>query len=102
MADDVTTHKVGQAAKILEGRGIPVMGSKNLYKSMRGLGMVFKGSTEPMQSSVNKGYLALKVNEIVGSNGCHIIKKQTLVTNKGIEYLFKKLYKKPCQEDMFK
>jgi len=77
MADDVTTHKVGQVAKILEGRGVPVMGSKNLYKAMRGLGMVFKGSTEPMQSAVNKGILVLKVNEIVGSNGSHIIKKQT-------------------------
>ena len=101
MSDDVTTHKVGQVAKILQGRGIPVIGSKNLYKAMRGFGMVFKGSTEPMQSAINNGYLALKVNEIVGGNGCHIIKKQTLVTNRGIEYLFKKMYQEPEQSSLF-
>ena len=101
MADDVTTHKVGQVAKILYGRGIPVMGSKNLYKEMRAFGMVFKGSTEPMQTAVNNGYLALKVNEIVGSNGRNIIKKQTLITNKGIEYLFKKMYKYTDQSSLF-
>jgi len=101
MSDDVTTHKVGQVAKILYGRGIPVMGSKNLYKEMRAFGMVFKGSTEPMQSAVNSGYLALKVNEIVGNNGRNIIKKQTLITNKGIEYLFKKMYKDCTQSNLF-
>ena len=101
MADDVTTHKVGQVAKILYGRGIPVMGSKNLYKEMRAFGMVFKGSTEPMQAAVNSGYLALKVNEIVGNNGRNIIKKQTLITNKGIEYLFKKMYKECTQSSLF-
>jgi len=93
MNDTNTVRKVSQAAKVISNNANVKIGQKTLYDYMRSIGLVFKGSTEPTQEAINKGYLVLKENQIKTKYGIVKITPQTLVTPKGLEYLLRKLKK---------
>jgi anti-repressor protein len=93
MNDTNTVRKVSQVAKELSNHSNIKIGQKTLYIYMRSIELVFKGSTEPTQKAINKGILVLKENQIKNKYGTVLIKPQTLVTPKGVDYLLRKLKK---------
>lgn len=68
------------------------IGRNILYNILRDKGILFKGSKEPKQEFVNRGYFALKQTMIQIKKGDSTITKvepQTMVTQKGLGYIAK-------------
>ncbi|WP_063259220.1 Rha family transcriptional regulator [Myroides marinus] len=81
---------MSEAAKSL---GLDI-GRNILYNILRDRGILFKGSKEPKQEYVNRGYFAMKQNMIQIKKGDATITKvepQTMVTQKGLGYIAKLL-----------
>lgn len=76
------TFTIADTAKLI---GIPGLGRNNLFNYLKSK-CVLQQSTVPYQRFMNSGYF--KTREVVTSVG---IKPQTLVTNRGIEYIIKLL-----------
>lgn len=81
---------MSEAAKSL---GLDI-GRNILYNILRDRGILFKGSKEPKQEYVNRGYFAMKQTMIQIKKGDATITKvepQTMVTQKGLGYIAKLL-----------
>ncbi len=79
---------MSEAAKSL---GLDI-GRNILYNVLRDKGILFKGSKEPKQEFVNRGYFAMKQTMIQIKKGDATITKiepQTMVTQKGLGYIAK-------------
>ena len=82
---------VRDVSKILSDEGVN-MGEKKLYKKLREWGMIFKHSTEPMQSYVDKGIFVVEQYS-VGTPYGFKLQNVTKVTPKGQIYIAEKLLK---------
>lgn len=82
---------VRDVAKILSDEGLN-MGERKLYTKLREWGMIFKHSTEPMQSYVDRGIFAVEQYSITTPYGVKL-QKVTKVTPKGQIYIAEKLLK---------
>ena len=82
---------VRDVAKILSDEGLN-MGEKKLYTKLREWGMIFKHSTEPMQSYVDRGIFAVEQYSITTPYGIKL-QKVTKVTPKGQIHIAEKLLK---------
>lgn len=86
---------VREFSKIIANEGIH-LGEKKLYKWFRENGFIFKNSTEPMQSAVQKGLFKVSERVIKSVTG-DIVRSTTKITGKGQIYfleLLKKEFKK--------
>ena len=78
---------IGQVAKILElsyGRNI-------LFRKLRESGIFFKKRNEPRQEHIKSGYFKLKEHIVRRKNNPDILVIKVLVTQKGLEWLARKL-----------
>lgn len=82
---------VRDVAKILSDEGLN-MGERKLYTKLREWGMIFKHSTEPMQSYVDRGIFAVEQYSITTPYGIKL-QKVTKVTPKGQIHIAEKLLK---------
>lgn len=86
---------VGQAAKIL---GLD-FGRNTLFRKLREVGVFFKNRNEPRQEYVSRGYFLLKERLI--ENGSHpFVVMKVLVTQKGLEFLAKRLNVIPIEKSL--
>ena len=74
-----------QTAKLLN---IKDMGRNNLFKKLREANIIQKNNTSPFQHFIDKGYFELKEEIVVIKNIRKVI-VTTLVTQKGLAFLFK-------------
>jgi anti-repressor protein len=74
-----------QAAKLLN---IKDMGRNNLFKALRTGNVIQKHNTSPKQYYIDKGYFELK-EEIIEVKNVRKVIVTTLVTQKGLAFLFK-------------
>lgn len=74
-----------QTAKLLN---IKDMGRNNLFKALREANVIQKNNTSPLQYYIDKGYFELKEEIVVIKNIRKVI-VTTLVTQKGLAFLFK-------------
>lgn len=82
---------VREVAKIASKNGI-VIGQNELYAKLREWGMIFKNSTEPKQSSIDKGYFEVAAGTRE-SKGKVFTYHTTRVTGKGQVYIIERLLK---------
>ncbi len=82
---------VREVAKIASKNGI-VIGQNELYEKLREWGMIFKNSTEPKQSSIDKGYFEVAAGTRE-SKGKVFTYHTTRVTGKGQVYIIERLLK---------
>jgi phage antirepressor YoqD-like protein len=82
---------VRQLAKIACDEGINI-GEKRLYQKMRDWGLIFKGSTEPYQSSVDNGYFVVVEKNVDTPYGVRLV-RTTKVCPKGQVYVIERLKK---------
>ena len=90
------TLEMSEVAKILEEEGY---GRNNLFIKLRELGILQtskKNKNEPYQEYVNRGYFKL-VEKKVGSDKYPRIITQTVVYQKGLDFIRKKLQKENTQ-----
>lgn len=85
--DSDTNIDIGQVAKILD---LPY-GRNTLFKKLREMGILFKNRNEPMQEYINRGYFLLKEKMIDRENHPSFPVIKVLVTQKGLEWLAKRL-----------
>lgn len=91
---------VREFSKIIANEGIH-LGEKSLYKWFREKGFIFKNSTEPMQSAVQRGLFKVSERVIKAVTG-DIVRSTTKITGKGQIYflgLLKKEFLKGDEED---
>jgi anti-repressor protein len=74
-----------QTAKLLN---IKDMGRNNLFKALREANVIQKNNTSPLQYYIDKGYFELKEEIVIIKNIRKVI-VTTLVTQKGLAFLFK-------------
>lgn len=82
---------VREFSKVIATEGI-YLGERKLYKWFREKGHIFKNSTEPMQTSVEKGLFKVSESTIQTVKGDKII-PTTKITGKGQIYFLEKLKK---------
>jgi anti-repressor protein len=75
---------VREFSKIIANEGIH-LGEKSLYKWFREKGFIFKNSTEPMQSAVQRGLFKVSERVIKAVTG-DIVRSTTKITGKGQIY----------------
>lgn len=75
---------VREFSKIIANEGIH-LGEKSLYKWFRENGFIFKNSTEPMQSAVQRGLFKVSERVIKAVTG-DIVRSTTKITGKGQIY----------------
>lgn len=75
---------VREFSKIIANEGIH-LGEKSLYKWFREKGFIFKNSTEPMQSAVQRGLFKVSERVIKAVTG-DIVRSTTKITGKGQVY----------------
>ena len=75
---------VREFSKIIANEGI-LLGEKSLYKWFREKGFIFKNSTEPMQSAVQRGLFKVSERVIKAVTG-DIVRSTTKITGKGQIY----------------
>lgn len=86
-----------QAAKILN---IKDLGSNKLIAKLREMGIFFKHRNEAKQEYINRGYFRVKESAYENpKTGKIYVSVKTLVTQKGIEYLYKKLNAFDCRQN---
>lgn len=86
---------VREFSKIIANEGIH-LGEKSLYKWFREKGFIFKNSTEPMQSAVQRGLFKVSERVIKAVTG-DIVRSTTKITGKGQIYFLGLLKKEFLQ-----
>ena len=82
---------VREVAKIASKEGI-IIGERTLWKKLRDWGLIFKNTTEAMQSGIDRGYFEVVEGSGESSKGVFTY-KTTRVTGKGQIYIVQKLIK---------
>lgn len=82
-----STFTVGEASKLLKLD----YGRNTLFDVLRKEGMIFQNGREPKQEYVERGYFEVKATLVPREGNTPIVSKQTLVTQKGLAYIAKKL-----------
>ena len=80
---------VREVAKVAS-KGNIIIGEKRLWDKLREWGLIFKNSTEPMQSGIDRGYFVVTegTKECIGKVFTY---RTTRVTGKGQAYIIKRL-----------
>ena len=82
---------VREVGKIASKEGITI-GEKTLWKKLRDWGLIFKNTTEPMQSGIDRGYFEVVEGSRENYKGIFTY-KTTRVTGKGQVYIINRLMK---------
>ena len=91
LAASENTLLVREVAKVASKADV-VIGEKRLWSKLREWGLIFKNSTEPKQSGIDKGYF--EVNEgTKETKGKVFTYRTTRVTGKGQAYIIERLLK---------
>lgn len=78
---------MSQVAKVLQLE----KGRNTLFKTLREKGILFKGSNEPKQAYVSKGYFKLKEKFVPRENHPPLVIMQTYVTQLGLAFIAKSI-----------
>lgn len=89
--------KVSEVAKLAAKHNVKI-GQRQLYAKLREWNLIFKRSTEPMQSAVEKGYFEIAQGVKQKPNGEAFTWTTTYVTPKGQAYIIDRLKKEQEQE----
>ncbi|PFD94632.1 phage antirepressor Ant [Bacillus anthracis] len=89
--------KVSEVAKLAAKHNIKI-GQRQLYAKLREWNLIFKRSTEPMQSAVEKGYFEIAQGVKQKPSGEPFTWTTTYVTPKGQAYIIDRLKKEQEQE----
>lgn len=82
---------VREVAKVASKNGITI-GEKRLWNKLREWGLIFKNTTEPKQTGIDKGYFEVVEGSRESSKGVFTY-KTTRVTGKGQVYIIERLLK---------
>ncbi|PHC14344.1 BRO family protein [Bacillus toyonensis] len=91
------TLKVSEVAKLATKQGVKI-GQRQLFAKLREWELMFKRSTEPTQSAVEKGYFEIAQGVKQKPNGEAFTWTTTYVTPKGQAYIIDRLKKEQEQE----
>ncbi|MEB9405572.1 phage antirepressor [Bacillus cereus] len=91
------TLKVSEVAKLATKQGVKI-GQRQLFAKLREWELMFKRSTEPTQTSVEKGYFEIAQGVKQKPNGEAFTWTTTYVTPKGQAYIIDRLKKEQEQE----
>ncbi|MBG0964133.1 phage antirepressor KilAC domain-containing protein [Bacillus sp. SRB1LM] len=89
--------KVSEVAKLAAKHNVKI-GQRQLYAKLREWNLIFKRSTEPMQSAVEKGYFEIAQGVKQKPSGEPFTWTTTYVTPKGQAYIIDRLKKEQEQE----
>ncbi|KAA6457036.1 MULTISPECIES: BRO family protein [Bacillus cereus group] len=93
------TLKVSEVAKLATKQGVKI-GQRQLFTKLREWELMFKRSTEPTQTAVEKGYFEIAQGVKQKPNGEAFTWTTTYVTPKGQAYIIDRLKKEQEQEAM--
>jgi anti-repressor protein len=89
LASSENSLLVREVAKIAS-KGNIIIGEKRLWNKLREWGLIFKGSTEPKQSGIDRGYFEISEGTKESKSGVFTY-RTTRVTGKGQAYIIKKI-----------
>lgn len=81
--------EMGAVAKLLN---IKNFGRNRIFDFLRGNG-ILRENNEPYQQFVDMGYFKLIEQDVILPNGDTLINRKTVISQKGVDYIRKKLYK---------
>lgn len=87
VADSKSAISMGEVAKII---GIPGIGQNNLFRFLRQKNILLEDNT-PYQVYIDRGYFRVIEQFYEGRDGDKFISKKTLVYQRGVDYIRRKL-----------